>query len=62
MELLREKVDAEILAKLQHLEEYIKGLGSLAVGFSGGVDSSFLLVVAHGLCLKNGSDYEKKKN
>ena len=32
--------------KLNKLRDYIKGLGSLAVGFSGGVDSSLLLVVA----------------
>ena len=33
--------------KLTGLENYIRDLGSLAVGFSGGVDSSFLLAVAH---------------
>ncbi|MBO4377227.1 MAG: ATP-dependent sacrificial sulfur transferase LarE [Lachnospiraceae bacterium] len=33
--------------KLNTLKEYIKDLGSLAVGFSGGVDSTFLLAVAH---------------
>ena len=38
---------AELQAKLDRLKEYIKELGSLAVGFSGGVDSSFLLAVAH---------------
>ena len=32
--------------KLNRLRDYIKGLGSLAVGFSGGVDSSLLLAVA----------------
>ncbi len=37
----------ELQEKLTKLKEYIEGLGSLAVGFSGGVDSSFLLVVAH---------------
>ncbi len=37
----------ELAAKLVRLEGYIRGLGSLAVGFSGGVDSSFLLAVAH---------------
>lgn len=35
--------------KLNKLREIISGLGSLAVGFSGGVDSSFLLAVAHEL-------------
>ena len=38
---------AELQAKLDRLKEYIRELGSLAVGFSGGVDSSFLLAVAH---------------
>ncbi|MCQ2516466.1 MAG: ATP-dependent sacrificial sulfur transferase LarE [Saccharofermentans sp.] len=33
--------------KLQALKDYLKELGSLAVGFSGGVDSTFLLKVAH---------------
>ena len=37
----------ETAEKLNRLKEYIKDLGSLAVGFSGGVDSSFLLAVAH---------------
>ncbi len=37
----------ELLEKLQRLEEYLAGLRSLAVGFSGGVDSTFLLAVAH---------------
>jgi len=32
--------------KLEKLKEYIKGLGSIAVAFSGGVDSTFLLSVA----------------
>ncbi len=33
--------------KLEKLESYLKNLGSLAVGFSGGVDSAFLLYEAH---------------
>ena len=37
----------DLQEKLTKLKDYIEGLGSLAVGFSGGVDSSFLLVVAH---------------
>ena len=37
----------EMQGKLDALKEYIRNLGSLAVGFSGGVDSTFLLAVAH---------------
>ena len=37
----------ELRSKLEKLEEYIGSLGSLAVGFSGGVDSALLLTVAH---------------
>ena len=33
--------------KLEQLKDIIKGCGSLAVAFSGGVDSTFLLYVAH---------------
>lgn len=42
-----EKISAELQEKLEKLEDHIRELGSLAVGFSGGVDSSFLLAVAH---------------
>ena len=44
-----EPLDAGSREKLLRLEEIIVGLGSLAVGFSGGVDSSFLLQIAHEL-------------
>ena len=37
----------ELQEKLDRLKAEIGKLGSLAVGFSGGVDSSFLLFVAH---------------
>ena len=37
----------ELQGKLNALKDYIKDLGSLAIGFSGGVDSTFLLAVAH---------------
>ena len=37
----------ELQEKLDALKKYIRELGSLAVGFSGGVDSTFLLAVAH---------------
>jgi uncharacterized protein len=33
--------------KYQDLQEYLRGLGSVAVAFSGGVDSTFLLRTAH---------------
>ena len=33
--------------KLKSLEKYLKSLGSVAVAFSGGVDSTFLISVAH---------------
>lgn len=44
---MKEPLTEELKEKLTNLEEYIRRLGSLAVGFSGGVDSSFLLAVAH---------------
>ncbi|HAV00523.1 MAG TPA: hypothetical protein DCW47_04950, partial [Lachnospiraceae bacterium] len=42
-----EDFSEELKDKLKRLEEHLKELGSLAVGFSAGVDSSFLLEVAH---------------
>ena len=42
-----EPLSEELRYKLDELEKCIADLGSLAVGFSGGVDSSFLLAVAH---------------
>ena len=42
-----EGISEELQKKLENLKKYIAGLGSLAVGFSGGVDSSLLVAVAH---------------
>ena len=41
-----ESISVELQEKLNRLKDYLRELGSLAVGFSGGVDSSFLLAVA----------------
>ncbi|MBP5191769.1 MAG: ATP-dependent sacrificial sulfur transferase LarE [Eubacterium sp.] len=43
----KEIISEELQIKLDKLKKYIADLGSLAVGFSGGVDSSLLLAVAH---------------
>ena len=43
----------ELHLKKQKLEEYLRSLGSLAVAFSGGVDSSFLLKCAHDVLGEN---------
>ncbi len=44
---MKEALTADRQEKLDKLETYIKEMGSLAVGFSGGVDSALLLYVAH---------------
>lgn len=41
-----EQITREQMEKLEHLRNYIKGLNSVAVAFSSGVDSTFLLKVA----------------
>ena len=43
----KELLDKDLQEKLDKLKAYIRELGSLAVGFSGGVDSALLLSVAH---------------
>ncbi len=42
-----EGISEELQKKVENLKQYIAGLGSLAIGFSGGVDSSLLVAVAH---------------
>ncbi|MCR5674063.1 MAG: TIGR00268 family protein, partial [Lachnospiraceae bacterium] len=44
---MMDNLSEELKTKLDKLEGEIRKLGSLAVGFSGGVDSTFLLTVAH---------------
>ena len=43
----KELLTEELGQKLNALREYIRSLGSLAVGFSGGVDSTLMLAAAH---------------
>ena len=45
--------------KKEDLENYLKELGSVAVAFSGGVDSTFLLKVAHDTLGKMYCSYRK---
>ncbi|MBR1478986.1 MAG: TIGR00268 family protein, partial [Lachnospiraceae bacterium] len=47
------KLTSELQEKLNKLEDNIRELGSVAIGFSGGVDSSFLLAVAHNVLGEN---------
>ena len=44
---INEPITEELRGKLKRLEVDFRDMGSLAVGFSGGVDSSFLLAAAH---------------
>lgn len=49
----KKELASELQEKLNRLEDTIRELGSVAVGFSGGVDSSFLLAVAHDVLGEN---------
>ena len=48
-----EKTFAALEEKVSALKEYLRSLGSVAVAFSGGVDSAFLLKTAHDVLGKN---------
>ena len=47
MEDKMDKVSGQQRARYEVLKDYLKNLGSVAVAFSGGVDSTFLLKTAH---------------
>ena len=44
---MENQISETLREKLRNLQEYLKSLSSVAVAFSGGVDSTFLLKVAH---------------
>ena len=46
---IKQQLSDTLRVKHEKLESIIRGYGSLAVGFSGGVDSTFLITVAHSI-------------
>jgi len=57
------------ISKLDQLKTNLKKMGSVAIGFSGGVDSTFLLSVAHEVLGENviavtgvSSTFSQKEN
>lgn len=49
----RDSREQEAFAKLERLKAWVRGRGRLAIAFSGGVDSAFLLRVAHDVLGEN---------
>ncbi len=53
MKMIEKAASEEQLVKLETLKSFLKKSGSIAIAFSGGVDSTFLLKVAHDVLGEN---------